>query len=131
MNIQIFTLCEYAQSNNGKTTIVGTFNRIAPPVIPFVMPDIFVVVKMSFTQDTEAIASITLREKGGADVAKAGEIPLKIRISNGREAIHDIVLRINQVPFQKPGEYEVVFRLGDEEYTTNLYVDQADDKRAF
>lgn len=124
MDIQIFTLCEFAQTNNGKTNIIGTFNRIAPPSFPFIMPDIFVVIKMSFLEDIEDTVFITLREKGGVDVAKTDAIPLKIKIVNNREAIHDIVLRINQVPFQKPGDYEVVLNLSGKEYATNLYVDQ-------
>lgn len=125
MNIPIFTLCEFAQTINGKTNIIGTFNRIAPPSFPFVMPDIYVVVKLSLLQDIDDVVSITLREKGGPAIISTGEQPLKVKKVNDRETIHDFVLRINQVPFQKPGEYEVVFRIGKEEYTTNLYVDEA------
>lgn len=123
MTIQIFTLCEFAQTANGKTTIVGTFNHISPTVFPFMMPDLFVVLKLSFDMSVDSSLSITLREKEGPDIVTTGEQPIKISVSDGREAIHDIVLRVNQVLFQKPGDYEVVFKIGKEEYQTNLYVD--------
>lgn len=123
MTIQIFTLCEFAQTANGKTTIVGTFNHISPTAFPFIMPDIYVVLKLSFNESVDNSLSITLREKGGPDIISTGAQPLKINVTDGREAIHDIVLRINQVVFQKPGDYEVVFKIGKEEFQTNLYVD--------
>mgnify|MGYP006935991693 CR=1 FL=1 len=123
MDIQVFTLCEFAQTINGKTNIIGTFNHITPQAFPFVMPDFFVVIKLSFNHDFNDMLSITLREKEGPDLVSTGAQPITIKADH-RDVIHDVVLRINQAVFRKPGEYEVVFKIGNEEHVTILYVDE-------
>lgn len=123
MNIQIFTFCEFAQSINGKTTIVGTFNRITPQAFPFTMPDLFVVVKLVFNEDVEEKVSLALRKKNGNEIISTGEQPLAISRVKNKEYIHDIILRINHIVFKNPGEYEAVFKIGDKEYSINLYID--------
>ena len=124
MNIQIFTLCEFAQTNNGKTTIIGTFNRVTAQSFPLILPDLYVVLKLAFLESINTIISITLRKKGGHDIITTGPQTLSIQKMDDRESIHDIVFRINQVSFLEPGDYEVAFKIGKEEYTTGLYVEK-------
>lgn len=124
MKIQIFTLCEYVQVQNGKSTIIGTFNRIAAPAYPFVVPDMYLVLKLAFDQDAEETVSIYLREKAtGKIIISTGDQTMKIVLQNGRQALNDVVFRMNNLSLPNPGEYEVVFKYGTEEHIFPLYVD--------
>jgi hypothetical protein len=50
MEVEIFTLCDYAQDTNGKTTIVGTFDTINAPTYPFVIPTCSIALRIRFTR---------------------------------------------------------------------------------
>ena len=52
MEIEVFTICDYAQDNGGKMTIVGTFDVINASTIPFLHP-CFVALRLRF-QKSEA-----------------------------------------------------------------------------
>ncbi len=49
MEIEIFTLCDFAQDNNQKLTIVGTFDTIQPPAYPHTHSLSSVACRMRFT----------------------------------------------------------------------------------
>ena len=51
MNIEIFTLCDYAQSNNNKLTIVGTFDSFNAEKFPFTHPFFSIVARIRYNQD--------------------------------------------------------------------------------
>lgn len=124
MKIQIFTLCEYVQVQNGKSTIIGTFNRIVAPAYPFVVPDMYLVLKLAFDQDAEETISISLREKStGKTIISTGNQTMKIVVQNGRQTLNDVVYHMNNLALPNPGEYEVVFKYGTEEHVSPLYVD--------
>jgi len=47
MEIEIFTLCDFAQDNNSKLTVVGTFDSIHSKQFPFVQQNFYAFVGMS------------------------------------------------------------------------------------
>ena len=44
----MFTLCDFAQENNGKLTVVGTFDTIVARQFPCVHPQLSVVIRLRF-----------------------------------------------------------------------------------
>lgn len=50
MKVNILTLCDFAQDNNGKLTIVGVFDSIVAPKVPLIK-SMFYVARICFTPD--------------------------------------------------------------------------------
>ncbi|MDR2481332.1 MAG: hypothetical protein LBD07_03445 [Spirochaetaceae bacterium] len=48
MHTEIFTFCDFAQENNGKLTIVGTFDTILTRQFPCVHPQLSMVIRVRF-----------------------------------------------------------------------------------
>ncbi len=48
MKIELFSFCDFAQENNGKLTIVGTFDTIIARSFPCVHPQFSVVIRIRF-----------------------------------------------------------------------------------
>lgn len=49
MTTELFTFCDFAQENNGKLTIVGTFDTIITRRFPCVHPQLAMVVRIRFS----------------------------------------------------------------------------------
>jgi len=50
MEIEIFTLCDFAQDNNSKLTVVGTFDAIYSKQFPFVQQSFSVACRLRFSE---------------------------------------------------------------------------------
>src|SRR5678815_2114453 len=50
MEIEIFTLCDFAQDNNSKLTVVGTFDSIHSKQFPFVQAGFSVACRLRFSE---------------------------------------------------------------------------------
>lgn len=61
MEIEIFTLCDYAQDNNGKLTIVGTFDTMNLPNFPIQSPPCFLALRIRVGKDQGNQHSLRIR----------------------------------------------------------------------
>jgi len=50
MEIEVFTLCDFAQDNGGKLTIVGTFDSIGTKKIPATHPSCSLATRLRFSE---------------------------------------------------------------------------------
>jgi len=69
MEIEIFTLCDFAQDNNSKLTVVGTFDSINSKQFPYVHGNFSVACRLRFSEKEIGIRDMRLRfidGKGGA-----------------------------------------------------------------
>jgi len=123
MKTEILTLCDYAQDNNGKLTIIGTFNTISSQVFPFTQNLFYIVVRVAF-------------EKG-----EFGDLPLKCSIndSSNKElgslsgtchvaqpdkgfATINILFPVPQFSFTAPGSFHVILSIGGSSFELPLTV---------
>ena len=79
MEISIFTLCDFAQDNHSKLTVVGTFDSIHSKLFPFVQQSFSVACRLRFSE----------KETGGHDMR------LRFTDSNKQELIKPIEGQIN------------------------------------
>jgi len=122
MEIEIFTLADFAQDNNSKLTVVGTFDSIHTKQFPAV----------------HAACSLACRLRFGAK--ETGSHDFKIRLinvdgkemiqpitgnfnvgapSNGQYSTLNLVLNFAQLQFEKPGRYSFELYI-DEEWKSGL-----------
>jgi hypothetical protein len=95
MEIDIFTLCDYAQDVGGKLTIVGTFDKIYFPELPGFLP----------------ICSIATRIRLNKNETGEHSLTISILDSNEKEIIKPI-----------RGKFNVDLTIGDEQGTASLVI---------
>jgi hypothetical protein len=130
MNVDVFTLCDFAQSTPGnKMNIVGTFNRIFARQIPAVHPLCALAVLMRFQQIEQGTKNIrvSIIDSDGRPVVPILEAQLNVQISpNELDASVPLAVVIQQISLPRYGEYSVDLAVdGRQEASIPLYVLQA------
>lgn len=127
MKVELLTLCDYAVAvPGGKLTIVGTFDRLQPPALPFQQPSFFLVGKFRF--DASEVGEKRLRfvfsDPDGKEIGALPEVKVPVAIRDEEyTAAMQVVLRINGLPLTQIGEHAVNVQIdGRTEATTSLTV---------
>lgn len=127
MKIQIFTLCDYAQSNMGKLSIIGTFNRIFADKFPYVYtPAIFCVAKVTSTEQFEGkfTFSALKPDRSYFFAPLSGDVKIENPSNDKKEKSFDFNITFNNQLFPEPGTYTFKFKVGDIEAVQELYLEQ-------
>lgn len=108
MEIEIFTLADFAQDNNSKLTIVGTFDSIQSKQFPVQHPACAIACRMRFSTKEVGSHDFRLRliDAAGKETIKPIEGSINIGTPpNGQFASINIVINFNQLQFEKAGRY--------------------------
>ena len=117
METEIFTLCDFAQDNNSKLTVVGTFDAIHSRQFPFVQPSFSVACRLRFSEKEVGTHDIRLRliDGAGAEFVKSIEGQMNIaKPLNGQYSAVNLVFNFNQLKFDKAGRYSFELYIDDE-----------------
>lgn len=109
MEIEIFTLADFAQDNHSKLTIVGTFDSIQAKQFPCAHPSCFIATRLRFSGKETGDHGFKLRlvDAEGKEMIQ----PIEGNINVAPAAKSDMVSSINvvanfaQLKFDKPGRY--------------------------
>ncbi len=126
MKIPIFTLCDYAQNNQGKLTIIGTFNKVFSKVFPFVYPASFcIVAKISSSKSLSTAFEISsIAPDGNRFIAPfKGDLQITVPANSDEEQSADFIININTPEFKLPGTYSFILRVGEETISQDLYLE--------
>ncbi|MBK6826030.1 MAG: hypothetical protein IPG86_03765 [Chitinophagaceae bacterium] len=108
MEIEIFSLADFAQDNQSKLTIVGTFDSINARQFPVQHASCSIACRLRFADKEAGDHSFKLRliNKEGVEVIRPVEGNIQIGKPEGRELVTiNIVVNFNQLQFEKPGRY--------------------------
>ena len=130
MNVDVFTLCDFAQNTPGnKMNIVGTFNRIFAKQTPAVHPLCALAVLMRFQQIEQGTKNIrvSIIDSDGRPVVPILEAQLNVQISpKESDTSVPLAVVIQQISLPRFGEYSVDLAVdGRQEASIPLYVLQA------
>jgi len=105
MKIELFTLCDFAQENGGKLTIVGTFDTIVAREFPCVHPALSVVVRLrhDLWEFGRHRFRVETRDLDGDPIAAPVEGSLEVRGVGNATAVSHIVFSVANVRFKAPG----------------------------
>lgn len=130
MEIEIFTLSDFAQDNNSKLTIVGTFDSIHAKQFPIQHPACSVACRLRFGIKEIGSHDFKLRliDSSGKELLKPIEGNINIGTPpNGQFASVNIVINFNQLQFEKPGRYSFELYIdGEWESGLPLFLNQID-----
>lgn len=108
MEIEIFTLADFAQDNNSKLTIVGTFDSIQSKQFPVQHPACAIACRLRFASKESGEHDFRLRliDTKGKEIIKPIEGNISIGMPpNGQFGSVNIVINFNQLKFDEPGRY--------------------------
>jgi hypothetical protein len=108
MEIEIFTLADFAQDNNSKLTIVGTFDSINAKQFPVQHPACTLACRLRFAAKESGQHDFKMRliDAEGKEIIKPIEGNINIGMPpNGQFASINIVINFNQLQFEKAGRY--------------------------
>jgi hypothetical protein len=129
MEIEIFTLADFAQDNNSKLTIVGTFDSINSKQFPAVHPACTVASRLRFAAKESGEHNFKLRliDSKGKEVIQPIEGNINIGVPpNGQFASINIVVNFNQLKFETAGRYSFELYIdGDWKSGLPLFLNQA------
>ena len=122
MEIEIFTLCDFAQDNNSKLTVVGTFDSIHSKQFPFVQQSFSVACRLRFSEKETGPHDMRLKFTDGNKQEFIKPIEGQMNIAkpqNGQYSAVNLVFNFNQVKFEKAGRYSFELFI-DDEWTSGL-----------
>lgn len=129
MEIEIFTLADFAQDNQSKLTIVGTFDSIQSRQFPVVHPACAIACRLRFGAKETGEHSFRLRliDAEGKETIDPIEGNLTIgNPPNGQFSSINIVINFNNLKFEKAGRYSFELYLdGDWKSGLPLFLTQA------
>jgi hypothetical protein len=117
MEIEIFTLADFAQDNQSKLTIVGTFDSIQSKQFPFQHSACSIACRLRFAAKEAGSHDFKLRliDAAGKETIKPIEGNINIGTPpNGSFTSINIVVNFNQLQFEKAGRYSFELYVDDD-----------------
>ena len=129
MEIEIFTLCDFAQDNQSKLTIVGTFDGISVKQFPVQHPSCAIACRLRFAAKEAGDHDFKLRmiDASGKECIQPIQGNINIPIPpNGQVVSINLVVNFSQLQFTKAGRYAFELYIdGDWKSGLPLFVNQA------
>ena len=131
MDVNLAVLADYANvSQDGKLNIMGIFQEVNPPVLPFALPQMYLVI--SFVAgpaefgSTKNIRLVLLESDGSEMLTLEGQMDVPSRAHRpGSRAYINQVIGLNGITFHRPGGYDFsILVSGETKETVSLHVNE-------
>ncbi len=124
MDVTLAVLADYANvSEDRKLNIMGIFQEVNPPVLPFALPQMYLVVSfVAGPAEFETVKDIKvalLDNDGNEMLALEGQVRVP-RPQPGRRAYMNQLIGLAGVTFERPGDYGFAILVGGETKETVL-----------
>lgn len=130
MEVTLAVLADYATvSEDGKLNVMGIFQEMNPPTLPFALPQMYLVVSFAAGPaefDTVKDIKIALLDNDGKEMlALEGQVPVPRPPRPGSRAYINQLVGLHGVSFARPGDYAFAILVGGEtRETVSLYVNE-------
>ena len=130
VDVTLAVLADYATvSQDGKLNVMGIFQEVNPPALPFALPQMYLVVSYAAGPaefDTVKNIKIALLDSDGKEMlALEGQVPVQRPPRPGGRAYMNQVIGLSGVTFERPGDYGFAILAGGEtKETVSLHVNE-------
>jgi hypothetical protein len=117
MEIEIFTLCDFAQDNGGKLIIVGTFDSMQAKTFPVRHPACSIACRLRFSKKEYGPHTITVRVIDAGNNELVQPLEAEIMVEQPALAEHstiNLVINYNNIEFKNAGRYSFELSLDGE-----------------
>ena len=128
MKTELFTLCDFAQENGGKLTIVGTFDTIIARSFPCVHPHLSIVIRMRFDlwEFGNHVFRIETRDLDGKMNIEPVHGNIEVNGAGNASAVSHLVFSVANLEFKGSGVVNFVLYIDDKELSSiPLYLRKA------
>ena len=111
MDIEVFSLCDFAEDFNGKLVIVGTFDSIMLPQFPANFATCSIASRMRFevVEGGKHRLKIAILDPNGGNLVPPLEGEFEVKVPSGLDsAVFNFTINISQIQFNAPGKHAVV-----------------------
>ena len=117
MQIELFTLCDFAQENSGKLTMVGTFDTIMAREYPCVHPQLSIVIRLRFGlwEFTPHTFKVEAKDLNGETVIKPISGNINVKGAGNATSVTHIIFNIPNVQFVKSGTVNFTLYIDEKE----------------
>lgn len=125
MKIELFTLCDFAQENDGKLTLVGTFDTIIARDFPCTHSSLYIVVRLRYDlwEFGRHQFRVETRDLDGEHAMPPITGTMEVRGVGNATAVSHIVFNLSNARFKAPGVVSFTLYLDDRETASlPLYV---------
>ena len=130
MDVTLAVLADYANlSQDGKLNIMGIFQEVNPPVLPFPLPQMYLVVGFAAgpaEYDTVKDIKIALLDNDGNEMlALEGRAQVPRPQRPGTRAYMNELIGLSGITFERPGDYAFAILIsGETRETVSLHVNE-------
>jgi len=120
MDVRLATVCDYAMvSQEGKLSLLGMFDQINPPKLPFVFPQLFLVTVFEAPSveagSTKEVRFILDGEDGDPVLTIDQLVHVPQAPVRGQPIVMNNVLGLGGIEFRQPGAYAFHILVGGDE----------------
>jgi hypothetical protein len=122
MEIEIFTLCDFAQDNGGKLIIVGTFDSMQAKTFPVRHPACSIACRLRFSKKEHGPHTVTVRFTDYQNNELVQPLEAEIMVEEPTLSDHstiNLVINYNNIEFKNAGRYSFELSI-DGEWKTGL-----------
>ena len=126
MNIDILALCDFAQDNDGKLTIVGTFDHYVVRKAPLPKSNLFMVARVKMNSEESKLQqefSAEVTEMSTGKMILGQPINSKIEPHPSDEFLFsNFIFEFSDLQFPAEGNYQFSFKIGNVENSIPLKI---------
>ena len=120
MDVTLAVLADYANiSKEGKLNILGVFTEVNPPLLPWNLPQMYIVVSMEAEPSEAGIDmpfSILLWDGDGKEILNLEQkLPIPAPSRPGTRTTINNIIGLAGIPFNKAGEYAFYIRVAGQQ----------------
>ncbi len=110
MQVEIFSLCDAATADGGKFNLLGAFDTIRAPQLPFVHSQCTIALRLRFSRIEEGDHKVTVHfvDGDGKNVIQPMQGNIKVKFVPGQPSLStNLILNIQGLKLEKAGEYSI------------------------
>ncbi|RQW77471.1 MAG: hypothetical protein EHM51_01715 [Geobacter sp.] len=110
MVTEVFVICDAANDSHGKLNILGAFDTIVANEFPFVHPHCAIALRLRYDRkdSQESRIKLAIQNVAGDMVVTSIDTVVKRGTSSNPTSSANLIVNINSLRFEKPGEYSIV-----------------------
>ncbi len=116
LRVEVFTVCDWAAEENGRLTLVGTYELMSAPAFPVVVAQITIALRLRFWPDEsgEHLVRLSMTNPDGRSVGTPMETKATLHpVDEERSGAYNLIFQAHQMLFEEPGEYSIDLHLND------------------
>lgn len=123
MDVSIAVVCDYANtSSDGKLNILGVFQQINAPTLPFQVPQLYVVISTvaAPTEQTQEFPfELLFWDEDGNEILRLQQaLQFPAATYPGERVINNQIIGMAGLPLHRAGDYSFIVRIAGEERRT-------------